>query len=106
MNHRKKDILEKKLILGNLLAQRGKMWSFQNKLGIDYPDDYLIEQSLLYLELEEIPLLFEIYPPKKCKKLWREKLVPQREYYYIINFILATFIFNIKNPDSYFKRYE
>ncbi len=87
-----------------LLNQKGAFWSYNNSESFP-SDETLMEKGLLYLEFEDMHILFELYGMKKLKKYWRENLVPQGKYYSTINWLLALYFFNIKNPDSYLKRY-
>ncbi len=97
-------IEEQKRVLWKQLEQMGCLWSFaKNPNCID--DDLLIEKALLYLEFEDLYKLCELYPMKQIQRVWREHLVPQGDYYGIINWLLAVMFFDIKNPDQYLKRY-
>jgi len=87
-----------------LLNQKGAFWSYNNSESFP-SDETLMEKGLLYLEFEDMHILFELYGMKKLKKYWRENLVPQGKYYSTINWLLALYFFNIKKPDSYLKRY-
>ena len=71
---------------------------------MEIPDDILIEKTLIYLDVEDINRLFMIYPSKKIKSVWRERLIIQGEYYYKLNRLLAWLYFGIKNPDKYLKK--
>ena len=68
------------------------------------PDEILIEKTLLYLDIEDINKLFTIYPYKKIKQVWRERLVIQGDYFGKLNKLLAWMYFGIKNPEKYIKR--
>jgi hypothetical protein len=94
MNTRK-EILYKKLIAKNCF------WSFNTPQNSEIPDDILIEKSLIYLDIDDINQLFKIYSPRKIKKVWRERLIIQGDYYRRLNRLLAWMYFDIKNPDQY-----
>ncbi len=86
------------------LEKKGCAWSYVKKpKNID--DELLIEKALLYLEFEDLHKLNEIYPMHYLREVWRKRLVSQGAYYDIVNWLLATMFFNIKNPDRYLKRY-
>lgn len=89
-------------LLGKL-KQEHCFWSFNEESINDIPDDMLIEKTLLYLDLDEIDLLFQIYPYRKVKQVWLERLVPQEEYLYSLNRFLAWYYFKAKSPDVYIK---
>lgn len=90
------EILEK-------LKAENCFWSYSEDSIKDVPDDILIEKTLVYLDLPEINSLFQLYPYKKIKKVWREQMIPQGDYLYTLNRFLAWYYFHIKRPDSYLK---
>ncbi len=91
-----KDILQK-------LKAMNCFWSYSEDSVEDVPDDILIEKSLLYLDLPEIDAIFQLYPYKKVKKVWMERMIPQGDYLYTLNKFLAWYYFCIKQPDRYLK---
>jgi hypothetical protein len=93
-----------KNILSQKLIERHGFWSYDLKCDTIIPDDILIEKTLLYLDIDEINMLFTIYPNKKIKQIWRERLVIQDDYYRKLNKLLAWMYFDIKNPEKYIKR--
>ena len=96
----KQDIKEKLL---DKLKQEHCFWSYNEESIEHVSDSILIEKTLLYLDLEEINLLFQLYPFKKIKQVWLEYLIPQEEYLYTLNRFLAWYYFKIKKPDAYLK---
>lgn len=73
--------MSSKAIKQNLLKklkQEHCFWSYNESSIKEVSDDLLIEKTLLYLDLDEINLLFQLYPFKKIKQVWLERLVPQR----------------------------
>ena len=92
-----KEILSKKLI------DRNSFWSFKMSLDTPIPDDILIEKTLIYLDIEDINKLFAIFPYKRIKQVWRNRMVIQGDYYRSLNKLLAWMYFDIKNPDKYIK---
>lgn len=85
------------------LKEEHCFWSFNESSIKEIPDDILIEKALLYLDLAEINLLFQIYPFKKIKQVWLNYLVPQGKYLYTLNRFLAWYYFKSKRPDAYIK---
>ena len=85
------------------LKQEHCFWSFNEDAINNISDDILIEKTLQYLDLEDIDLLFQIYPFRKVKQVWLNHLVPQEEYLYTLNRFLAWYYFKAKLPDSYIK---
>ncbi len=95
---------DKKAALWHQLERMGCLWSYaKNQNKID--DDLLIEKALLYFEFEDLHKLSSLYPMKQLRDVWRERIVPQADYYGIINWLLAVMFFDIKKPDRYLKRY-
>ena len=85
------------------LKQEHCFWSFNEDAVSNISDDMLIEKTLQYLDLDDIDLLFQIYPFRKVKQVWLEHLVPQEEYLYALNRFLAWYYFKAKSPDTYIK---
>ena len=85
------------------LKQEHCFWSYNESSIKEVSDDLLIEKTLLYLDLDEINLLFQLYPFRKIKQVWLERLVPQQEYLYTLNRFLAWYYFKAKRPDAYIK---
>ncbi len=94
------DILTAKLLKNN------SFWSYDMSKSTSIPDDILIEKTLIYLDLDDIKLLFSLFPYKKVKQVWRERVAIQGEYYARLNRFLAWMYFDIKNPYRYLKMIE
>ena len=95
----------KELLIEKLLKHNG-FWSFDVQHLPEVTDDILIEKALLYLDIEDINMLFKIYPFKKIKQVWLERLAVQGDYFARLNKLLAWMYFDIKQPDRYLKRLE
>lgn len=87
------------------LKDENAFWSYEQKqISADnVADKELIALTMRYLDLQEIKLLFEIYPYNKIKNAWKELLVPEGEYLYTLNRFFAWYYFKAKRPDSYLK---
>lgn len=69
-------------IVDKLMAAGG-FWSYDAASVREHiSDEQLIEATLEKLDLEEIDLLFELFPAKKIKEVWRRTMVVQGDYYY------------------------
>ena len=66
-------------------------------------DSQLITMTLRYLDIDEINILFSLYPERVIRKAWIENLVPEGEYLFTLNRFLAWYYFKAKRPDSYIK---
>ena len=89
------------------LKEENRFWSYAPGFkDSDVPDEILIEKTLVYLDLDEIKVLFELYGKQKVKRVWLERLVPQGEYLHTLNRFFAWFYFRVKKPDMYIKSME
>ena len=86
--------------LYNSLTNKGLFWSYDTK-SIDYLSDIiLIEQCLLYGEVDDIIELFKLFEFDFIKDVWNKKLVPD-ERHYGLNYYLAMIWFDINEPEIY-----
>lgn len=97
MQIRKMAILEK-------VKAAGGLWSYQG-IPEHLDDDSIIEAALVHLDLEDIPMLFQIWSRAHIKRVWKERLVSQGRRMNILNYILAVKVFNVSHPDNYIARY-
>ena len=58
---------------------------------------------MMYLDIEEINMLFLLFDYKKVKRAWIENVVAQGERYYNLNYFIAWYYFRVKQPRSYVK---
>jgi hypothetical protein len=85
------------------LKQQHCLWSYDHDAIDDLPDDMLIEFVMLYLDIDEINMLFQLFPYKKVKRSWIENVVTQGERYYTLNYFFAWYYFHVKRPRAYVK---
>ena len=89
------------------LKEENRFWSYAPGFAdSDVPDEIIIEKTLVYLDLDGIKVLFELYGKQKVKRVWLERLVPQGEYLHTLNRFFAWFYFRVKKPDMYIKSME
>jgi hypothetical protein len=67
------------------------------------PDDVLVELVMLYLDIDDINLLFQLFPYAKVKRAWLENVVAQGERYYQMSTFFAWYYFHVKRPERYVK---
>ena len=67
-------------------------------------DDSVIEAALVHLDLEDLPLLLEIWDKAHIKRVWKDRLVSQGKRMNIRNYTLAVNFFEIQDPEEYLKR--
>lgn len=99
----KSEIKDIKLYLIEKLKQEHCLWSYESDSINDIPDDVLVELVMLYLDIEEIDMLFILFDYKKVKRAWIENVVAQGERYYNLNYFFAWYYFHAKQPRSYVK---
>lgn len=94
-----------KLFLLAQLKEEHAFWSYNpDSIGLsNIGDEHLIAMTMRYLDLDEIKLLFSIFPAKKIKSAWKNILVPEGDYLRTLNRFFAWYYFKAKNPDSYLK---
>jgi hypothetical protein len=97
----RKDAVKKKLFETLLLAKA--FWSYDIVCLDKMSDDFLIEKVLLHLDIDDINRLFSIYPERKIKEVWQNRLCPLEPYYHDLNKLFAVAYFHIKNPVRYLK---
>lgn len=85
------------------LKQEHCLWSYENASIQDIPDNVLVELVMLYLDIDEINMLFNLFGYKKVKRAWIENVVAQGERYYNLNYFFAWYYFHAKQPRSYVK---
>jgi len=93
---RKNDV--KKDLFNKLLLAKA-FWSYETVTLEQMSDDFLIEKTLLHLDIDDIVL----YPEKQIKQVWKERLCPLEPYYHDLNKLFAVAYFRIKNPVRYLK---
>lgn len=92
-------------LCGQLVAKNA-FWSFDVKSFDDIPDEELIEKCFTALDMDDIDLMFEIFPRKRILQVWRERMAIQGEYMQMLNIMIAMYYFGIKEPEKYLARIE
>ena len=100
---RKQSIKEE---LCNKLIANNAFWSYDIKSISSIPDEEIIEKIFCVLDLDDIDLMFEIYPRKKIQQVWKERMAIQGEYLKMLNIMIAMYYFGIQNPEKYLARIE
>ena len=99
------ELMPQEVLISKLIKNK-RFWSFKMSKNTTISDDILIEKTLIYLDIEDINLLFSIYPYKKIKQVWLERIAIQGSFFVRLNRFLAWMYFHIKNPDRYLKIVE
>lgn len=87
----KKELFEK-------LKKKNIFWSFNSTSSIN--NNILIEYTLLYGDVSEIIILFKIFEKEKIKKVWINKIIPDKRFEGL-NYYLGKIFFQIKNIDKF-----
>ncbi len=95
-----KEDLCRKLIANNAF------WSYDVSAIDRIPDEEIIENTFRVLDIDDIDLMFEIYPRKKILQVWKERMAIQGDYMKMLNIMIAMYYFGIQNPESYLTRIE
>ncbi len=99
----KDQVIDIRQYLIDKLRQENFLWSYESDSIQDIPDDVLVELVMLYLDIDEINLLFMLFDYKKVKRAWIENVVAQGERFYNLNYFFAWYFFYAKQPRSYVK---
>jgi hypothetical protein len=85
------------------LQANNALWSYDKSTmtAHNLPDDFIIEKVLMYLDLDEINMLFLLFPKKQIKEVWKWNMCPLGDYYHSSNVLFAIIYFKIKNPQRY-----
>ena len=70
------------------------------------PDEELMEKCFTQLDMEDIALMFELYPRKRIRQVWRERMAIQGGYMQMLNIMIAMYYFGIKDPEKYLAKVE
>lgn len=88
------------------LKAENAFYSYDMSKNPPVSDDILIEKTLIYLDLDEIALLFRLFSKRKIKRVWLKYMVPQGEYLWTLNRFIAWYYFDIKRPSTYLRAME
>lgn len=88
------------------LVAKNAFWSYDVKSHEEIPDEELIEKCFTVLDLDDIDLMFEIFPRKRIYQVWKERLAIQGEYMQMLNVMIAMYYFGIKEPENYLAKVE
>jgi len=90
---KRKDMFSSIESLVDYLNKKGRFWEFCNKASDSLPREEIIQKALLFLELEDIPQLFNLFGYEQCKKVFENNIKNKGKYYNKISFILESFYF-------------
>ena len=88
------------------LVSKNAFWSYDVKSFESIPDEEIIEKCFTILDMDDIDLMFELYPRKRIQQVWKERMAIQGEYMQMLNIMIAMFYFGIKEPEKYLAKVE
>lgn len=88
------------------LVAKNAFWSFDVTSFEAIPDEEIVEKCFTILDIEDIDLMFELYPRKRIQQIWKERMAIQGEYMQMLNIMIAMYYFGIKEPEKYLARIE
>jgi addiction module HigA family antidote len=88
------------------LTAKNAFWSYNVQSFDTIPDEELIEKCFTTLDIDDINLMFELYPRKQIQQVWRKRMAIQGEYMQRLNILIAMYYFDIKEPEKYLAKAE
>jgi len=88
------------------LVAKNAFWSYDVESYDAIPDEELIEKCFTILDMDDIDLMFELFPRKYIQKVWKERMAIQGEYMQMLNIMIAIYYFSIKEPEKYLEKVE
>ena len=88
------------------LKKENCFWSYDVSKMMSISDESLIEHVLLYLDIEDINQLFQLFGYKKVKRVWLDRVAPQGEMFRPYNILYAWYYFGANRPEAYVKSIE
>jgi len=80
----------------NICKEKHLFWSYRKDVTVDeMPDDIIIEQLLIYGDIDDLILLFKVYPYKQIYDVWLLHILSNKEWYKSINNFLADYFFKV-----------
>ena len=81
-------------------------WSYSDVTEETISNEDLIEKTFIHLDMDDINLLFELFPLRFVRKVWEDRMAGQGAYLYSFNMMIAQYYFNIRNPKAFLRRKE
>ena len=88
------------------LHEEHVFWSYDKSKTGNISDEVLIENVLLHLDIDDILLLFKLFPGRKIQNVWKDKMLAQEPMYHGLNRLYSFLFFNIKHPDRYIRDFK
>ena len=101
-----KEIKDARKYLFRKLKEENCFWSYDLSKMKSISDEALIEHVLLYLDIDEINMLFPLFGYKKVKRVWLDLVAPLGPRFRPYNILYAWYYFGAKRPEAYVKSIE
>lgn len=88
------------------LLDNKSFWSYSDVTEETISDEDLIEKTFIHLDMDDIRLLFELFPLRFVRRVWEDRMAGQGAYLYSLNMMIAQYYFNIHNPKTFLRRKE
>lgn len=88
------------------LVSANAFWSYDGAGEDSISDEDMVEKTFMVLDMDDISLLFELFPKRFVRKVWDERMSFQGEYIRELNMMIAQYYFGIDNPAEYLDRKE
>ena len=75
------------------LVAKNAFWSYDVKSFEEIPNEELIEKCFTVLDLDDIDLMFEIFPRKHIYQVWKERMAIQGEYMQMLTAMRSPLFF-------------
>ena len=95
-----------KLYLISKLRKENAFWSYDMAYNQAISDNKLIELVMLHLDIDDIKLLFRLFPKKKIQIVWKEKILSLEPLYHGMNRLYALLFFGVMHPDRYIRDWK
>ena len=86
------------------LIKEKSFWSYSFLSKDQVDDDTLFEKCLIDLDIDDINLLFKIFPKERIKKVWEDNILVLEPYYHNMNVFFGWFYFGIDDIDKHQKK--
>ncbi len=95
----------RKSLCSKLLANKA-FWSYSDVSEEMISNEDLIEKTFIHLDMDDIKLLFELFPLRFVRKVWEDRMAGQGAYLYSLNMMIAQYYFSIRHPKVFLRRKE
>ena len=85
--------MDYRLSLFQKLLDQNAFWSYEEPTYDNISDEFLIEKVIVHLDIDDINMLFVIFPEEKIREVWHKKIKSQDPYYHGLNHLMSWLYF-------------